>query len=170
MPHFHDTTGRRWTIDITFDTLRRVKAECEINLAELVGDGQGQATQLTRLGGDVVLLIDTIYVIVQPQADALDVTDEDFGRALGGDAIAAAATAFWESLADFSRSLGKTDQARAIEKQTEIIRAATEATTEAIDRLDAAAEVRRALGDSGSSSPASSASTPAPSPSASSSG
>ena len=39
--------------------------------------------------------------MVKPEADAQKVTDEDFGRAMGGDALDGATAAFLEELVDF---------------------------------------------------------------------
>ncbi|HEX5442603.1 MAG TPA: hypothetical protein VFW87_02185, partial [Pirellulales bacterium] len=44
---------------------------------------------------------DVLYVLCKEDADAKQVSDEDFGRALGGDAIQAAAEALVEELIDF---------------------------------------------------------------------
>lgn len=56
---------------------------------------------LQRLVSDPILLCDVIYVVCRPQAETAGVSDEDFGRAMAGDAIDAATTAVLEELADF---------------------------------------------------------------------
>jgi hypothetical protein len=42
-----------------------------------------------------------IYCICKPDADAQNISDEDFGNAMGGDAIEHATTALLEELVDF---------------------------------------------------------------------
>jgi len=69
----------------------------------------------------VILLCDVIFVLVKPQADAAGVSDEQFAAALGGDAILAAQTAFYEELVDFFRKLGRTDLAKAVDAQRRMI-------------------------------------------------
>ena len=48
-----------------------------------------------------MLLCDVVYAACTPEADARSVTDEDFGRAMAGDAIELATTALLEELVDF---------------------------------------------------------------------
>ena len=42
-----------------------------------------------------------LYALVKPEADAKGITDEDFGRAMAGDAVEHATTALLEELVDF---------------------------------------------------------------------
>ena len=160
MKTFTDSAGRTWTLTITVDAIKRVQSLLGVNLANVT---EGDPPLLTRLETDIVLLCDVIYAVVKPQADQQNVTDEQFGQALGGDAILAAHDAFWSALADFFRSLRRSDQVRAIEKQTALVHAAVDAADKRIEALDVDKIVDRAIrtdGDSASSSPASSASTP----------
>lgn len=166
MRTFTDHADRTWTLSITVDAIKRVRDLAGVNLADLTAADPTDSADhpppaLTRLQTDVVLLCDVLYALVQPQALARNISDEDFGRALGGEAIARAAAAFWEELAGFFRGLGRSDQARAIEKQQALVRAATEAASLQLDAIDIDTAIATAF-DSPSNSPASSASTPAP--------
>ena len=67
-------------------------------LYQVVDDG---LQALGKLVSDPVRLADVLYCLVKDEADARQVSDEDFGRALAGDAITAAAEAFVEELIDF---------------------------------------------------------------------
>lgn len=157
MKTFTDSAGRTWTIDITVDTIRRVQSLVDVNLADITSPGSAPAPGspgsaktddtplLTRLEVDLILLCDVIYAIVKPQADEKNVSDEDFGRALGGEAILAARDAFWGALSDFFRSLRRSDQVRAIEKQTALVQAAVAAADQQIEALDVGAAVAEAL-------------------------
>jgi len=159
MKTFTDSANRTWTISLTVDSAKRVKGLLGVNLLEL---DTGDPPLLTRLGTDVILLCDVAYAIVKPQADAAGVSDEQFGSALGGDAILAAQTALYEELADFFRRLGRRDLARAAETQKRVIDLAVAAVERRIDGLDLEAEIARTLGGPSTSSPASLESTPAP--------
>jgi hypothetical protein len=64
----------------------------------LVDDG---FKSLSKLVSDPVTLADVLYCLCKDQADKQSITDEDFGRALAGDAITLAADAFVEELIDF---------------------------------------------------------------------
>jgi len=165
MKTFNDSAGRTWTLAITVDAVRRVRDLVGVNLARLVEPREPgrELPLLTDLADDLILLVDVIYALVKPQADALGVSDEDFGRALGGEAIAAAHEAFWRELADFFRSLRRRPnaaEARAIEKQLAMVEAAMAATERRIEALDVDELLARTDGGSSSSAPASPASTP----------
>ncbi len=167
MKTFTDTAGRTWTIALTIDAAKRVKGLLDVNLLELES---GDPPLLTRLGTDVILLCDVIFALVKPQADSAGVTDEQFGAALGGEAILAAQTALYEELVGFFRGLGRADLSKAVQAQRRMIDLAVTRIETRIDRLDLEAAVetclrpadrKATLGESSTSWPASSASTPA---------
>ena len=158
MKTFADNAGRTWTISLTIDAAKRVKSLLGVNLLEL---DAGEPPLLTRLGTDVILLCDVIFALVKPQADAAGVADEQFGAALGGDAILAAQTALYEELVGFFRGLGRTDLAKAVDAQRRMIDLAVRRIETRIDRLDLEAAVESTLGESSTNSPGSSALIPA---------
>jgi len=96
MKAFKDTAGRTWTIAINVDAIKRVRALVQLDLLTAL-DGR----LFHQLAEDPVLLVDTIYAVCKPEADVAGVTDEQFGRAMYGDAIEAATDAFLEELIDF---------------------------------------------------------------------
>jgi len=163
MRSFTDNTGRAWSLSLTIAAVKRVKGLLGVDLLDL---SSGTPPLISRLGTDVVLLCDVVYAILQPQADAAGVTDEQFGAALGGEAVEAAVGAFFAELADFFRQIRRTDQSAAIAKQARFVDLAVRRIETRIDRLDLEAEVEAAMaetpGESSTSSPGPSASTPAP--------
>jgi hypothetical protein len=109
-------------------------------------------------------------VAVKEQADALKITDEDFGGGLSGDTLNDGTRAFLEGLACFFRSTTKRTALKAV---TKAVFAAEDRLTKALeDRLatgeldrvaDAAAiSAQESVGTSSGGSPGGSASTPAP--------
>jgi len=158
MKTFTDTAGRTWTIALTIDAAKRVKGLLDVNLLELES---GDPPLLTRLGTDVILLCDVIFALVKPQADAAGVTDEQFGAALGGEAILAAQTVLYEELVLFFRGLGRSDLAKAVETQRRMIDMAVTRIETRIDKLDLEAAIETTLGESSTSWPAPAASIPA---------
>ena len=106
MKTFTDNTGRPWSVAINVDALKRVKTLLDVNLLEVaegkVVDGKVvPGGLLERLTSDPILLCDVIYAVCKPEADAKEISDEDFGRAMAGDAIDVATTALLEDLVDF---------------------------------------------------------------------
>ena len=96
MRSFTDTASRKWVLDINVDALRRLKAVHNIVPASL-GDRQF----IARLYDDPIYLVDVIWTLGQDQAQKLGISDEQFGRSLGGDAIEQAIDALLGAIIDF---------------------------------------------------------------------
>ena len=133
MRSFKDLEGRQWQVAVTVGSIKRVKGLLGVDLTDLTS---GDPPLLTRLGMDVMLLCDVIYVLCQPQANERGISDEQFGIALGGDAILTASEAFWGELIDFFQQVRRTDQATAIRKQQELIQAAVKAADKQIGQME----------------------------------
>ena len=104
MKSFTDNTGRTWTLSVTVGTIKRVRALCSVDLAGVIAiesGGQPKVDLLERLGSDPVLLVDVLYAVCKPEADAKGVSDEEFGQAMSGDAIEMATTALLDEVIDF---------------------------------------------------------------------
>ncbi len=166
MKTFTDNAGRCWTIAINVDAIKRVRGLLGINLLEVI-----EGALIEHLMRDPVLLCDVVYAVCKPEADSQGVSDEEFGRAMAGDAIEHATKALLDELVLFSpsprdranlqRVLAATwrvmDRARdQIEQQL---------TNENIDRQ--IEQVLQTVSDSSGAAPGSSGSPPGPSPSTS---
>ena len=105
MKSFTDNTGRAWTLSVTVGTIKRVRALCNVDLVGVISiesGAQPKVDLLERLGSDPVLLVDVLYAVCKPEADAKGVSDEEFGQAMSGDAIEMATTALLDEVIDFS--------------------------------------------------------------------
>lgn len=158
MKQFPDSAGRTWTIALTIDAVKRVRGLLSVDLLDLAA---GEPPLLTRLSLDVVLLCDVLYALCEPQAKAANVSDEDFGRAMGGDSLLLGQQALLQELADFFQSLGRTEQTRMIEAQRKLILAAVARVEQRLQALNIDQLVASIVGGSFPSVPGSSASTPA---------
>lgn len=98
MKTFTDTAGRTWTVCVNVDAIKRVRSLLDVNLLEVLDDG---CKLLAQLHDDPVLLVDVLYALCQPQAEAQNVTDVQFGQAMSGDALLHANRALLEGLSDF---------------------------------------------------------------------
>ena len=96
MRTFTDAMGTAWGITVNVLAVKRVRTLLDVDLMEIA-----TGSLLDRLGRDPVLLCNVLFVICKDQADAEKVSDEDFGRRMGGDAIEAATNAFLEEVIDF---------------------------------------------------------------------
>ncbi len=122
-----------------------------------------------KLLADPVTLADVLFVLCQDEAAAKSITEEDFGRALGGDALALAAEAFVEELVDFFPDARARTGLRRLLAAGKQVGASLLAKAEAtLDRLDPEAEATAWLA-SRTNSPGSPASSQDPSRSANSS-
>lgn len=159
MKTFVDTADRTWSIHLTIDSVKRVKSLLDVNLLDLLG---GSTPLLTRLGTDVVLLCDVIFVLIKTQADEKGVTDEQFGAALGGEAILGAQSAFYEELIGFFQGMGRKDMVRAVTAQRNLIDKAVQRIASHLDAIDLDKMLEETIGKSSTSSQAAAALIPAP--------
>ena len=162
MKTFTDNAGRVWTVQVNVDAIKRVRDLVQVNLLEVV-----EGKLLERLISDPVLLCDVIYSLCKPEADAKNVSDVDFGKAMGGDAIDGGTTALLEELVDFFPQAKRRVLAKALAKLQKLQTAALAAVETRLDspELDRQMAARLAqLTSSSGSAPESSASPPAPSP------
>jgi len=142
MASFKDSKGRVWAVEIDVTTLKRIKSLLGVDLLDVANDG-GQ--MLDRLASDAVFLVDLIYVICQPQADRLKITDEDFGRLFShGEIIQQAGNALQEAIIDFfpeprkglvKAIFGKTTQIRAAMAKKALTTIQNPEFDKAVDRL-----------------------------------
>lgn len=109
MASFTDNQGRQWTVELTVGDVKRIRRRTGIDLMGLMdpvgNDGAAGKMLVDAIRDDLVMLIDLLYAILEPAAALRGVGDEDFGKALDGQACGAAVAAFWESVADFFRPL-----------------------------------------------------------------
>jgi len=161
MKQFTDNAGRSWTVEVNVAALKRVKGLAGVDLLEVL-DG----TLIERLIRDPVLLCDVLYAACKPEADRLGVSDEEFGRAMAGDAIEAATGALLDEIVSFCPS--PRDRA-ALGRVLAATRTAMDKARDMVEaRLDGG-ELERAIdlalgtgGNSSTAAPASSDATPPP--------
>ena len=153
MRTFTDNAGRTWTLSLSFGAVKRVRGLLDVNLLEL---DKGEPPLLTRLGTDPILLVDVIFAVIKPQADGLGVTDEQWAESMGGEAMLAAQKAFYGEVADFTRSQGRPDMAKAALAQHALIERVIAMSEERIGQIDVEELARKISGDSSTNSPGSS--------------
>jgi hypothetical protein len=166
MKTFNDNAGRTWTVAINVDAIKRVKSLLGVNLLEAV-----EGKLIERLVSDPVMLCDVLYVLCKPEADSKQVSDEDFGRAMAGDAIDLGTTCLLEELVDFFPLAKRPVLAKALAKLKTFQTKAVETASKRLDDPKLDRQLEQILsgdglpaltpGDSSGNSPASSASNPA---------
>lgn len=144
MKTFKDNAGRTWTLSLNVDAVKRVRSLASVNLLEAI-----EGKLLERLGSDPILLCDVLFALVKPEADAQNVSDVEFGRALGGDAIDLATTALMEELVDFFPKRRRGVLGKALNKLTELETKALTLAEKRLDGLNVDAELASALVNAG---------------------
>ena len=149
MKTFTDKTGRTWEFEITIGAAKRVRDLLGVDLVTVL-DGD----LLERLRLDHILLVDVLYVLCKPAADATGVTDEAFGRAMNGEAIDQALAGFFEELEDFFPSPTRQLIRQMNQKMRELERVATEEIPKAMKKagLEMEKSLRRTITGAASTS------------------
>ena len=144
MKTFNDNAGRTWTVAINVDAIKRVKSLLCVNLLEAV-----EGKLIERLVSDPVMLCDVLYALCKPEADAKQITDEDFGRAMAGDAIDHGTTCLLEELVDFFPLARRQVLAKALAKLKAFQKKAVETASKRLDdpKLDQQLEALLSEGD-----------------------
>ncbi len=97
MRSFTDTKERIWYVAINVASIKMLRASpLKIDLLDSVDTGI-----LQRLADDPVTFVDMIYLLCKEQCEKAGVTDEDFGRGMGGNVLDSAMEVFLEELIDF---------------------------------------------------------------------
>ena len=147
MKTFKDNAGRTWTLGIDVAAIKRVRSLLDVDLMTAV-----EGKLLERLVSDPVLLCDVIYCVCKPEADADGVSDEEFGRAMAGDAGDHATTALLEELVDFFPQARRRLLAKALGKLKTLEARALEVAEMKLDSPELEAEMEAALQSIGGSS------------------
>jgi len=142
MKTFTDNAGRTWTIAITLGSALAVKGKLGIDLLQ---PEAGDPPLLTRLGTDELLLGEVLCALLEQQFEAHKVDEADVRAAFDGRTLLAAQQAFYEELIDFFRQRGRTDRARALTTQMQLIEAGVKAIETRIGAIDIAEAVEDAL-------------------------
>jgi len=161
MKTFNDNAGRTWTVAINVNAIKRVRSLLDVNLLEVI-----EGELLEQLIRDPVLLCDVVYAVCKPEADEKNVTDQEFGRSMAGDAIDQATKALLEELVGFSPSRqSRANLQRILDTTWRLMDRAQDLIAARLDsgQIERDAErVLETLSDSSGSSPESSEPIPAP--------
>ena len=133
MKTFKDKANRNWTIGINLATAKRLRDTLNVDLLQ---PEIGDPPLLTRLGTDEILLGEVLCCLLSDQFDANKTDADDVMAAFDGQTLLAAQEAFYEDLVDFFRGRGRTDRAKAVAKQAEMIAATVARVEQKIDEID----------------------------------
>lgn len=92
---FLDTNGQKWLVEVSVGVIE----DCRKLLGVDPIDPSGSIFE--KIEADPVLLCNLLFVCCRGQATELAITDVDFGRAMGGDALDDGKAALTEALINF---------------------------------------------------------------------
>lgn len=125
MAKFTDASGRDWDLQLTVDSIRRVRGDLGFDLAKLF-----TPERLGELGDDVVLQVDVLAALTVDQRTQRGVSNQDFAAGMRGQPLEDAMNALTEAAVDFlprSRAQVMTRvKNRAMELQTAMLAAVVE--------------------------------------------
>ena len=104
MKVFKDNQGRQWQIALNVYEMKRIRAVLGVDLVNVITldkDGAVKVDLVDRIANDPCLLVDILWVLVEPTAKEEGISDVDFGSSLAGEAITEATAAFLDELVDF---------------------------------------------------------------------
>ena len=147
MHSFVDNSRRTWEVAINVAAVKRIRGLLGIDLYALVDDG---FKSLSKLVSDPVTLADVLYCLCKEQANKQSISDEDFGRALAGDAITQAADAFVEELIDFfPDARARASLRKAIEAGKTVRDKVLSHAEKILDSIDTETEAKKWISSSG---------------------
>lgn len=142
MKQFNDSPlpgipAKTWTVSLTIGAVKRVKSL--MPHVDLLQPQEGKPPLIERLTDDPILVVDVLYCLLKPEADAASISDVQFGERLGGDSFRLAWEALQDELRDFFQKLGKPEIVKVLEAQKKVVLATSEAMSRKVVDLEAAA-------------------------------
>jgi hypothetical protein len=104
MQTFKDKNGTLWRIELNVGSAKRVKADCGVNLIDIVtvGDNNVETTVFERLAGDIELLINVLFSLCSAQAASSGIDAEKFAELFTGETVELATDALINEIINFS--------------------------------------------------------------------
>lgn len=109
MESFFDKNKNRWTIELTVGSARRVLAECNIDLLNVIkiDDGGIDTTVFSKLSDDPFLLVSVIFSLCKSQVEKQNLSADDFADLWDSETVAQAVDALTKEIINFSQPAKK---------------------------------------------------------------
>jgi hypothetical protein len=140
MKTFKDKSGREWTLTINTNAIKRVRDLAKFDLLKIT-EGREFFASLA----DPFTLVNVLYTLCKPDADAAKITDEQFGEAMDGDSLEMASTVMLEELTDFFPSRQRKPLKLALEKAYQMQEQSAEIVIERLESPELTEEIMRAV-------------------------
>lgn len=133
MAKFVDAEGREWGLSLTLGKVKRLREECNFVLGK-----EATNTRLAEtLFADPETLGRVLWVMIESEAKARDITPEAFANAIDCEALESATLGFMEAITDFFQrpEAAKTIKKRLPELLAETDKKLAEAANQSFDQL-----------------------------------
>jgi|TARA_R110000868_G_scaffold410438_1_gene698463 hypothetical protein len=110
---FADTTGKRWSLKLTFGKKNKIKREVGIDISAVVSDGM---KPLLALANDPDKLGQAVFLLVEDQLANKQMTVDEFLEPFDGATARAAQLALVEAVADFFQNPRLADAFREMQR------------------------------------------------------
>lgn len=98
---FVDSLDRKWNLVIDYESILRLRnGTLALDLLDVTAENN---SLLTRLATDDILLVATIYTLLEPEIKSRGLSETDFVSGLTGNGLENALDALIEGIANFSR-------------------------------------------------------------------
>lgn len=142
MKTFKDNANHSWEITLTIGAAIKVKDRLGVDLLQ---PEVGDPPLLTRLGTDEMLLAQVICTLLESQFESNKVDESYIYDSFDGPTFARAHEAFYLEMIDFFQKRGRSDRAKAVEKQMKMIEAGIKAAQAKLDEIDVDQVISEAL-------------------------
>lgn len=104
MQTFKDKNGELWHIELNVGSAKRVKAECNVNLIDVivVNENDVETTVFEQLSNDIELLVDVLFTLCRNEASGRGMNAEDFASCFDGETVEKSCDALISEIINFS--------------------------------------------------------------------
>ena len=114
MKTFKDSIGRQWMVQVNIATVKRVRAQLDIDMLD--------TATFPTLANDVITLCDVLYVICQDEAVHDGITDAQFAMGFSGAVLREAHRALMEAYTDFFPDPELQKRLRIMDEKNKVVR------------------------------------------------
>ena len=122
MKKFTDKNKNDWILNLTVGTAKRVKADCGIDLINIIDIKTGaEKSILEELATNPILLVDVLFSLCRKQAEEKGIDDFAFADIFDGETIQNASEALVEEIINFSPPVTKKILMKIYEKNKQVM-------------------------------------------------
>jgi hypothetical protein len=123
MPQFTDLCNRSWTLALNFRLAQEIRDALGV---DFLNAHNGKA--LTALGRDDELLVKTLWMLCEAQAEKCGLSPEDFAEGLAGEPMEAACQAIEEAVVLFTRPAKRPELEAVRQRAAEVLKTTSDLT------------------------------------------